>query len=408
MDVPPPEPVWSRPSVWGRLKKGNRPVGPVPPRPGGGPPRATEPSKVLYFDTPHESPMAAREDRVAELDALRGLAAVAVVIYHAFPSKLPWGWAAVDLFFVLSGYLITSIIVRHGTTPGFLFRFYVRRGLRVWPIYFLTVAALAASSRYMWTPCDWRGLPGVLTFTQNAEQYWAGPIKNYSIYFGHTWTLAIEEQFYLIWPVLILLVGRGRLAALAIACLTTSVLARSCGLGVSVLAARGDGLALGGLLAAILARHRPDGPRRPLLIAIFALTAAISILPLARSEAFTNPNIAFVLAQGPIVTILAFNTLWFGVVGLIVCGSGRPILGLLRLRSLRDLGLISYGLYLYHLPIIILTSQTVWSIGGMARSRPPWINVMMCITCFAVAWSSWVWIERPILSLKDRFSYRRH
>src|SRR5262245_4877090 len=83
---------------------------------------------------------AAGAGRVAELDSVRGLAALAVLVYHANSAWLPFGWAAVDLFFVLSGYLITSIIVRNGDSAGFLRNFYVRRGLRTWPIYYLLIA----------------------------------------------------------------------------------------------------------------------------------------------------------------------------------------------------------------------------------------------------------------------------
>ena len=74
--------------------------------------------------------------RIPELDGLRGLAALGIVLYHSNPKRLPAGWAAVDLFFVLSGFLITSIILRHGREAGFLRNFYLRRGLRIWPIYY--------------------------------------------------------------------------------------------------------------------------------------------------------------------------------------------------------------------------------------------------------------------------------
>src|ERR1022692_2310156 len=84
--------------------------------------------------------------RVGELDSLRGLAALAVIIFHAKEAWLPFGWAAVDLFFVLSGYLITSIILRQGGTPGFLRNFYIRRGLRTWPIYYLLIAVVIVLS----------------------------------------------------------------------------------------------------------------------------------------------------------------------------------------------------------------------------------------------------------------------
>ena len=97
--------------------------------------------------------------RVGELDSLRGFAAIAVMIFHAREAWLPFGWAAVDLFFVLSGYLITSIILRQGGRPGFLSSFYVRRGLRTWPIYYLLIAFLIVLSPVLPRAFEWPQLP---------------------------------------------------------------------------------------------------------------------------------------------------------------------------------------------------------------------------------------------------------
>ena len=361
-------------------------------------------SKRLHFDASHAKGKAARERRVPELDSLRGLAALAIVIYHADPRIIPFGWAAVDLFFVLSGYLITSIILRHGSTPGFLVNFYVRRGLRVWPIYFLLIGLLVALNPLLYTPCDWRALGFVLTFTQGIQHYWSNHVTHFSDYFSHTWTLAIEEQFYLIWPALILLVGRGRVVALSLICLAGTLLIRSRGLDVFLLGTRADGLALGGLLAAILARFTPEGRNRPGLVALFGLVAVLASIPLAMSGAFTNSNVWAVIAARPVVSILAFNLLWFGVVGLVVCQTGRPMLGVLRLRPLTGLGVISYGVYLYHYPLITFINQQAIIVQKLP-GRPLWLDAAFLVACLGSAWLSWIFIERPILNLKDRFNY---
>src|ERR1700744_3920986 len=87
------------------------------------------------------------EERVPELDALRGLAAVGVAAYHAYPYTFFLGWIGVDLFFVLSGFLITSIILEHAGKPGFFGTFYFRRALRILPVYYLTLFAALALNR---------------------------------------------------------------------------------------------------------------------------------------------------------------------------------------------------------------------------------------------------------------------
>ena len=188
--------------------------------------------------------------RVVELDSVRALAALAVIIFHTNSTWLPFGWAAVDLFFVLSGYLITSIILRHGGSPGFLRSFYFRRGLRTWPIYYLLLLFLIVMAPVLKRPCIWSSLPHALTYTQGLTRIWQSAVDPFSPYVRHTWSLAIEEQFYLIWPALVLVAGRRRVVPLCLLCAGASVLARGQGIWWD-LCSRSDGLILGGLLAAL-------------------------------------------------------------------------------------------------------------------------------------------------------------
>ncbi len=160
-----------------------------------------------------------------------------------------YSWTAVDLFFVLSGFLITSILLRHERRARFFASFYARRGLRIWPIYYLSllgpggdqpvVADSLRSGRDAEVPDVHPGVAHVLD--QRAE---AGPHG-----LGHTWTLAIEEQFYLLWPALVFLAGRKRLVALASGVILLSVASRLAGYREFILLSRSDGSAIGGLLA---------------------------------------------------------------------------------------------------------------------------------------------------------------
>ncbi len=165
--------------------------------------------------------------RVKELDSMRGLAAVAIVIYHLGLFKVPLlGWS-IDFFFVLSGYLITSILLDNPPTGGFLISFYARRGLRIWPIYYLTLAAVVLLNPIVAKPGPLDGLPYYLTFTQNVTEYWSRGAPDFIWAFRHTWSLAVEEQYYIIWPALLLFVGRARLAPAAVFFVTLSVILRA-------------------------------------------------------------------------------------------------------------------------------------------------------------------------------------
>ncbi len=147
--------------------------------------------------------------RVPELDALRGLAAIAVLTYHLRSYWLPRAWIAVDLFFVVSGYLITSIILKHGRDVGFLGTFYLRRILRITPVYLLAIAALAVFDPLLPKRCDFAGLPFHLTYLHTLNRYGLTTIPEFSPYLLHTWTIAVEEQFYLLWPLLLWRAGAG-------------------------------------------------------------------------------------------------------------------------------------------------------------------------------------------------------
>lgn len=341
--------------------------------------------------------------RIPELDGLRGLAALAIVLFHSNPKRLPAGWAAVDLFFVLSGYLITAILLKHAGTPGLLRSFYLRRGLRIWPIYYLAIGLLLAFDPLLPAACNRGALAYDLTYTQTVPLYWADTMPVFSRYLRHTWTLVVEEQFYLVWPLLVLAAGRrNRVAGLALVVAGGAVLARCRGYSLMLPAARADGLALGGLLAVLLAEpgDARSKARRLRALGATALAGVGALIALGLTVGLRLP-------QGPPrwpgLTILAFNVTWFGVVGLAACGSGHPALRVLRRPRLRYLGQISYGLYLYHLPILVLSGDIARGFG--LRGQPFWREGPTLALAFLAAAASWRWIEQPCLRLKEALSY---
>jgi peptidoglycan/LPS O-acetylase OafA/YrhL len=345
--------------------------------------------------------------RVAELDSLRGMAAVAILVFHARASWLPGGWAAVDLFFVLSGYLITSIIIRDGGTPGFLRNFYIRRGLRTWPIYYLVIALLVALSPVLVRRFDWAGLSFALTYTQGLPRLWSGAGGRFTVYLGHTWSLAVEEQFYLLWPAMVLLAGRRRLPVLALVCAGGSVLARSRGILEDSLLSRADGLALGGWLAAYRLGVRPSAGRSRAIpasvVTLLPALVACLVLGVLSSRGGLGPNGGH--RDYPGLTGLAFNLLWLGLIDLVLTHAGRPGMWLLRLRPLRYLGAISYGLYLYHLPLMLIAVDIASRLGYSGDIFA--VRLLAVLASIPIAGLSWRYIERPLLNLKRRYPYRR-
>jgi peptidoglycan/LPS O-acetylase OafA/YrhL len=340
--------------------------------------------------------------RVLELDALRGLACLVILVYHLMPHRVPGGWAGVDLFFILSGFLITSIILKSFHERRFLAHFYMRRGLRIWPVYYLTVLLLAAATPILPRPYDLGGLPYLLTYTQNVPFYWSKTAPQFASYLMHTWSLAIEEQFYLIWPPLICIVGRRGVVPLSLALAFASVWARAHGFHWWLLLARGDGLAMGSLLAVLLSPGGGEIRQTTLLRWAFgtgSVAAMVYLIPFAACGGMSTLE----MPMWPASTVLVVNLFGFGVVGLVVCLQGHPALRPLRSRWLVKAGQLSYGLYMYHYVILLFSDDLAqrFGLGG----RPFWRQALTSVAIFALATLSWRYVERPFLRLKDRFSY---
>jgi peptidoglycan/LPS O-acetylase OafA/YrhL len=335
-------------------------------------------------------------DRIAELDGLRAIAAAGVLLFH-LPLGFWFGATGVDLFFVLSGYLITGIILRNQGLRGFYRTFYVRRALRIFPIYYLAIALVVGLNVLRSHPEKMDALPYCLFYAQGISYYWgsAPPVMLSSL--GHTWTLAIEEQFYLFWPLAVTAIGGKRLWLLSITFVILPLVLRSFGLSSSVLFGHCEGLALGGLLVAFSNwfRNRKAWCLVPILI--LALPCAF----LFRREGLLCQGQHCPMFES--VSLFAISISYFAVIGLVVLKTGHWSLSILRLPLLVALGQISYGLYLYHW-IIYEGLDTVFKFG-MHLGDPWWLDLLKVMTSVAVAIASWRWIEKPILRFKDRFSY---
>jgi len=341
--------------------------------------------------------------RIPEFDALRGVAALAIVVNHIwFPHNVPLT-TGVYLFFILSGYLITSIILKNLKEKNFLVAFYGRRSLRIWPIYYLALAAVVGFNWISPAPEATDGLPYFLTYTQNIQDYWFGSASPFIHGFHHTWTLAIEEQFYLVWPLLICVFGPRAVLPMSIVIVTISVGARAAGFGQWILLTQSDGFGLGGMLAVLLAnRDRLTRHWARYQVAFLGTGIAAIVFMAIGPKIMARLGLASPLWAASL-KLFAINLFFFSLVALIACHPGHRWLKPLRARILVYLGQISYGIYLYHY-ILISTSRRLLEHAGLGRIW--WTDPLVFIASLGLAALSWECVERPILKLKDRFSYR--
>jgi peptidoglycan/LPS O-acetylase OafA/YrhL len=343
-----------------------------------------------------------------ELDGLRGIAVLMLLLLHTKPAWFFWGWAGVDLFLVLSGFLITRILLENRGQPGMLWSFYGRRALRIWPVYYLTlllsalIYAVAASAD---PELDARVPPGhwlSLVFLQQTENYFGAEPLQYVWFFAHSWSVAVEEQFYVIWPCLLigLAIRPSRLMALGALALSAALVARAQGMSMYLLLTRVDGLILGALIASSVAGSRPwlhqvssrhlafAAAAGSLLVGHYLWTSAGD-----RSEAF-----------GPRAGTVTGFVLLFAVA---LCGVLRNLghrwLAWLRSRPLRWVGRISYGLYMYHVPVAALALLGVkYGLFGPAA-----VKLFLWAGSFLAAHLSYTLLEKRILALKHVLPYRR-
>ncbi len=347
--------------------------------------------------------------RIHELDALRGIAAIAIVVFHMrFLDASPAMGSAVDLFFVLSGYLITTIILEQGRSSGFFWTFYARRSLRIWPIYYLALFACVAVNPLLVKREPLDGFWYYATYLQYVPGYWHAETPAFSRLFLHTWTLAIEEQFYLLWPLVVVVLGRKRLLWGIVPLVIAPIALRAYGFHRHMLFTRCDSLALGALLSLLFldrdwTEERRSSARRAFVaIGVLALVARQVVGPmLTRFDPV--PGGAWAVWMFAMATA-ELNILYFAVVGIVLLDHGHRRLRWLRSPALVHAGTISYGIYLYH-PFVLIFAPIIQRAIGLKGS--PWLDVAKLALCVGLAEISWRLVERPLLRFKDRFPYHR-
>ncbi len=341
---------------------------------------------------------AAQDERrlsyLPHVDGLRAIAVLSVIAFHAAPSQVPGGFVGVDIFFVISGFLITSLLHKEIARNAFsLPNFLARRARRIVPALALVMLASFIAAFFILSPEQMRefgrsitsaSLFGANIHFYRTTDYFALSAQEQPLL--HTWSLAIEEQFYLIWPlVLLLLLTRVPrrtafiILAVAVAASLAAFLLYSWTeptYAFFMPHTRAWGLLLGALLALSV-----DGlnfsPRTSELLAVLGLTGIGASIFLF-SETTPYPGVATTLATLSAAAIIA------------ACSGNQPWAGrLLASTPLVFVGLISYSLYLWH-----------WPIFSFARLQAPSSSVtmiaLMLAASFVLAWLSWRYVEVPL------------
>ena len=370
-------------------------------------------------------------ERIPELDGIRGLAIILVLCTHIFkradiftgndfllsvtkPTNI--GWIGVDLFFVLSGFLITGILLKNREKPDYFKNFYVRRILRIFPLYYLLVGGLllflpaldhSAGQR---TQAYW---PVFMLYQQN-WMYIFQPEP--SVLLGLTWSLAIEEQFYLIWPAIVYFLNKKALVIVSICIVIFSLATRIIMAQLQTqiepyfsitsffyysTVTRFEGLALGALIA-IAFNSDPMWKVRlsrfawPVLVVFFGIFLVI-VFP-----DFPNPK-----SNNMILAVWGFSLLAYSAGALIVLATTLPETAILRRifrnRIMTFFGRYSYSMYLIHLPLISILLELMWKTGR--QNFTMWLAYVVISFAGTILFSLLTWnlIEKHMLNLKQYF-----
>lgn len=331
------------------------------------------------------------------LDGLRAIAVLMVMACHLLYRPFALGWMGVPLFFALSGFLITGILLRSKDRPGYFSTFYKRRALRIFPIYYLfvLVAFVIGTWQAMPTGDLWRAAIYIQNYRIPGE---AQQIPGF--FGGHTWSLAVEEQFYVMWPLLVLVLSPKWLLRCCVLLVVGAAVFRAVAFSLSDddwmlygwLPSNIDCLA-GGAIIAIL-HHEDRLQPTPLLWLMAAGAVGLALLIFNLSWDDWQQSTTWLTVRTNVLLNTALAILCAAAVGYFALRPIRPLTN----RALKHVGRISYGLYLYHVPVYwcvdVLPGYD--AVNGYAWSH--WVRTpLKIIGTFVVAELSWWLLESRLL-----------
>lgn len=362
------------------------------------------------------------------LDGLRAAAVIAVLVFHVAVRRLPqdrWdelvlmllkaGWCGVDLFFVLSGFLITGILLDSAARPDYFVRFWWRRALRIFPLYYVYLSLLFAAGLLVPQLAHVLGLQGLLgahawfwLYAQNIKIAFDGEWIEPTGLVGHFWSLAVEEQFYLIWPLLVLYLSRRRLLVLS-ACLIPGALALRVWLTVFAdegtaayvsTPARADALAAGAVLALLVRGAAPQATLQGL-----QRWAAPFGLVLVALAAFFDGGLDH---MGRATQTIGFTGICIASAGLlshILSSPSGRMTQVLEHPALTKLGRHSYAIYILHNPLLfgLLIAERRLGVGWTSvLAQVAAESLIVLGASYLFSRLTWTLVEGPALRLKDR------
>ena len=362
------------------------------------------------------------------IDGLRGFAVLLVIWFHSSYfvtigmeeqlGGITYGYyllsilgeTGVDLFFVLSGFLITGILIDTAHDKHVFKNFYIRRSLRIFPLYYMVTGLFLI---YFFVVIGVENLDGTRallhlfylqnwTFEHNQDQF---------MLLDHTWSLAVEEQFYLLWPLVFLSFYKGSVKDVVLICLT--VIAISWGLRIylsnieqykwayTFTISRMDGLALGALLSVLCARHRDaiEGAVKFLPFVILAMAAGILYLLFSQDAKMDSHHI--MIKYG----LILFSVLYVSLLAYVFLSQDQNLTKrIFSMTWLREVGRVSYGMYLFHTPVMMIGARILYSYElQYLQAHLILLGVGLSLT-FALAFISYHLFEKRLLVLKKKYA----
>jgi peptidoglycan/LPS O-acetylase OafA/YrhL len=370
------------------------------------------------------------QGRLPELDGLRGMAILLVLVGHYF--AVPgagavrflngyWfrlGWTGVDLFFVLSGFLIGGILLEVRGSPNYFKTFYARRFFRIIPLYYAWISIYALLSVFAWNFLSARvgsmqridiSILAHFLFLQNFHDFLKSTVSFW--WLSSTWSLAVEEQFYLVAPWLVRYLPRRALAlVLVLVALAAPILRFAIRAGFStgpwlayrLMPCRADSLAIGVLAALLWNSPKSRAWLETHAAFLYVLFAVLFGGVACLWRWYSDPLLPLTQTAG--YTWLA---LFFAVWLLLVLSRRSSLLSaLMRLGLLRDIGGVSYCIYIIHLAVFLICHRILLhALPAVTDGKAAAVTFLAALLTYAIAKLSWRFFEQPLLRRGHAFQY---